>query len=89
MSTPDKARLQLDIENTWHSRAKARGLAPNTMAYKRAEIEFFTGAMTAINALHPNTVNVGKLSEMVPVAWVIHLVSGRSVTPLEQPSHAG
>ena len=73
------AEIKAAIEATWHSRAAAQMLKPRSMAYKRAEGEFFTGAIAAINALCPNA-DPTKLSNDVPPIWVINALSGMPIT---------
>jgi hypothetical protein len=72
------SELQAAIEQRWKERAKTQGLKPKSMAYKRAEVEFFSGAMTAIHATDP-AAEPDKLSARVPVIWVINIMSGRPV----------
>jgi len=67
---------QATIEKRWLARAEAQELKPNTMAYKRAEVEFFAGAMTALEALAPCPED--KMQHSPPI-WVINIVSGRPV----------
>lgn len=69
---------RIAIESQWTSRAAAQGLKPGTKTYQRAEVEFFTGAMAAINALLPHA-EPDHLSPAVPVIWVINAMSGRPI----------
>lgn len=66
------------IEDAWLARAAAQGLVKNSAKYKRAEVEFFVGAMTAINAFFPEDDKT-RLSSKVPVYWVINGLSGRPI----------
>lgn len=74
----DPQALRAAIEKQWKGRAEARGLKPGSAAYSKAEVEFFTGAMSALNAVFPNTED-DRLSPMVPVLWVINAMSGRPI----------
>lgn len=66
------------IEQAWKDRAKAQQLKPGTKTYARAEIEFFAGAMAAINAFFPDA-DSRRLSSKVPPIWVINAISGRPI----------
>lgn len=67
------------IEQAWIDRAKTQGYEPGSAKYKRAELEFFTGAMVAINVIFP-AEDPAEMSREVPVGWVLDLLSGRPVT---------
>ena len=71
--------IKASIESQWKGRAAAQGLKAGTEAYRTREVEFFTGAMTAINALSPHPEGGDKLSPEVPVAWVLHALSGQPI----------
>jgi hypothetical protein len=74
------AAMRAQIEAAWLSRAAAQQLGkPSSARYSKAEAEFFVGAMAALNAAFPNPEGADKLSTAVPVAWVIHMMSGRNV----------
>lgn len=70
--------VKMAVETAWISRADTQQLKPKTMAYKRAEVEFFVGAMTAIHAMDPNA-EPDKLSRLVPAIWTVNIMSGRPV----------
>lgn len=66
------------IEQRWLSRATAQGLKPGTKAYQKAEVEFFSGVMTALDVLFPNK-NTENLSNAVPPLWIMNALSGRPI----------
>jgi hypothetical protein len=66
------------IEQQWLDRAKAQDLKPTSMAYKRAEVEFFAGAMAALHTMFPNA-EATKLSNAIPPIWVVNAISGRPI----------
>lgn len=68
------------IELAWLTRAAAQDLKPKSMAYKRAEVEFFAGAMAALNAAFPPP-DPASLSASIPPIWIINILSGRPVVP--------
>ena len=59
------AAIERQIEAQWRSRAKTQGYRPGSDRYLRAELEFFVGAMAAMEAL------TGDPSESCPPRWVI------------------
>lgn len=69
------------IEKQWLSRAKTQGLGnPKSARYRKAEIDFFVGAMTALQAMQdPSEGQENKLSSLVPPYWVINIMSGRNL----------
>lgn len=69
------------IEKQWLSRAQAQGLGkPKSIRYRKAEIEFFVGAMTALQAMQdPSEGQENKLSSLVPPRWVIRIMAGDNV----------
>ncbi len=50
------------IEEQWKSRARAQCYKPGSALYRRAELEFFVGAMAAIEAV---------TGEPSPPRWII------------------
>ncbi|MBN8523899.1 MAG: hypothetical protein J0M02_01045 [Planctomycetes bacterium] len=50
------------IEEQWKSRARTQGYKPGSNRYRQAELEFFVGAMAAIEAVTGNPS---------PPRWVI------------------
>lgn len=66
------------IEQAWLSRAKAQYLKPGTVKYRTAEVEFFAGAMSTLQALFPNE-DPSRLSAAVPPIWTICAMSGRPI----------
>lgn len=71
-----------NVEQAWRNRATAQELKPGSAAYRKAEVEFFTGAMATINAIFPSD-DPTRLSGKVPVKWVINAMSGRPI--VEEP----
>ena len=65
------------IENAWLSRAAAQGLKANSVAYRRAEIEFFCGAMAALNSQNPGDDTV--VSPKIPPSWTFNPFCGRPI----------
>ena len=66
------------IEQAWLSRSRMQGLKPGTVKYRRMEVEFFAGAMVALNAVFPNE-DPTRLSTAVPPIWTICAMSGRPI----------
>jgi len=66
------------VEAQWLTRAKAQFLNPKTQAYKKAEVEFFMGAMAALQAMDPDAPE-GQMTTSIPPIWVINIMSGRNV----------
>lgn len=58
------------IEDMFIERAKAQGLKPGTKTYLKAEVEFFCGAMAALQIVNGTDPHAG---------WYIRLLSGRGV----------
>lgn len=78
-SSAYKEEIQEFIEHRWKERAKMQDFGkPSSARYKRAEMEFFCGAMTAMHALFPDN-GEDRLSSLVPPIWVINSMSGRNV----------
>ena len=78
MPTKSMQELRAAVEKAWLSRAEAQELKPGTMKYKRAEVEFFTGAMAALNAVEPSPVADG-LGPLVPASWIFAIMRGDQV----------
>jgi hypothetical protein len=53
------------IEEQWKSRARAQRYKPRSVRYQQAELEFFTGAMSAMEAV------TGDTGSSCPPRWVI------------------
>ena len=53
------------IEEQWKSRARTQCYKPGSVLYRRAELEFFVGAMAAIEAV------TGDTGSNCPPQWVI------------------
>lgn len=86
MNRPDESAYAA-IEAMWRGRAKEQSLKPGTKTYAKQELEFFTGAMAALNAVFPNE-KPDQLSAAVPVRWVINALSGRPIAPeIKPPVH--
>lgn len=66
------------IEERWLARAKTLGYRPKTVKYRKAEVEFFAGAMSAIHAMDPEATE-DRMSNKVPTRWIIHLMAGDPV----------
>ena len=80
----EREALKLEIESQWISRAKTQGLKPGSASYKRAELEFFLGAMTAIHLLDASNKDSNTLSPMVPVSWVINPMTGSPIVDINK-----
>jgi hypothetical protein len=79
MNQEDKqVSVRAAVEQAWRDRVKAQGIPLKGQKYIKAEIEFFCGAMVAINAMDPNA-EPDRLSRLVPPAWVILPMSGRPI----------
>lgn len=78
MNADAKQVLRARIEQAWRERANTQGYKPKSAAYRKAEIEFFTGAMHAIHALDPEA-KPEKISGNVPAIWVINGMTGRPI----------
>ncbi len=74
-----KEDIHFNIEQQWRSRAASQYLKPKSAAYKKAEVEFFCGAMAALQACYPDNDNPERLTSMVPPKWVVCIMSGRPV----------
>jgi len=59
------AAIEQQIEVQWRSRAKTQGYRAGSVRYQRAELEFFVGAMAAMEVL------TGDPSTSCPPRWVI------------------
>lgn len=53
------------VEAQWRSRARTQGYRPGSPRYQRAELEFFVGAMAAMEAI------TGDPAGSCPPSWVI------------------
>ena len=71
------------IEAQWRSRAKTQDLKPGTAKYANLEVEFFTGAMAALQAAFPNENASDEMTRMVPPKWIVSAISGRPICPKE------
>lgn len=78
LSQEYKDEMAQRIEDVWLSRAKSQHLGkPSTITYRRKEIEFFIGAMSAINEILPRDDD--RLSDYVPPRWVINPMTGDNI----------
>lgn len=77
--TINPQELRESIGRQWLSRAKEQELKPGTAKYRRAEIEFFCGAMAALNAVKPNKEHPELIGDLVPRVWAISIMTGRPV----------
>jgi hypothetical protein len=69
-TTTPPSDLLAAIEQHWLGRAKMQNMpGPTSLTYKKAEIEFFAGAMAALDA--------GGFT--IPAKWVMAAMSGRNV----------
>jgi hypothetical protein len=57
------------IEAVWRGRVQTMQMKPNSMAMRKAEVEFFCGAMAAFTAM----------GYSVPVGWTVCIMSGRPI----------
>jgi hypothetical protein len=69
MTTPITKEQQASIEAGWRSRAATQGYNPRHMEYKRAELEYFMGAMQALDSLGLSG----------PPIWIFNVVGGRPI----------
>lgn len=63
------------IATHWRERAAVQGYKPGSAKYKKAQIEFATGAMAALAETH-----------RMPPAWVINIVYGDDVFENDYPA---
>lgn len=63
--------LREKIENQFIERCKANNIKCDTTKFKKAQAEFFAGAMSAL--IH------SKIIESVDVKWTMTILSGRSI----------
>lgn len=75
----DKQAIRIAIEEQWKNRASRQMLKPKTAAYRKAEIEFFCGAMAAMEAIAPNTDKPEEVSPLSPPVWTLRMLCGRPV----------
>lgn len=68
------------IEAQWRSRARTQGYRSGSQRYQRAELEFFVGAMAAMEALTSDSAG------SCPPRWVI---AGMRGDPIAPPDPAG
>ena len=68
------------IEEQWKSRARTQCYKPRSVRYRQAELEFFTGAMAAMEAV------TGDTGSSCPPRWVIAGMRGDPIVP---PAPAG
>lgn len=68
-----KSEWMKAVEAAWNSRAKAQGLRPKSVSYKKVELEFAVGAMAAASALLP----AGECCS--PPSWVINAMRGEPI----------
>ncbi len=64
------------IEAQWRTRARAQGYRSGSQRYQRAELEFFVGAMAAMEAL------TGDPAASCPPRWVIAGMRGDPIVPV-------
>lgn len=84
IGTLDNARidaLQKHIEAQWRSRAKTQDLKHGSAKYLKAEVEFFVGAMAALQAL--DSASGQYLTSLAPLKWTIAMLSGRPILAKE------
>ena len=83
-------KIIASIEAQWVRRAKTQQLKYGSLAYKKLEWEFFTGAMSALVAIAQNTpkdfetmpVKTKEDSAMVPT-WIIGVMRGEPIISKE------
>lgn len=66
---PIDPEMRQRIEEVWKSRAQTQNLNPKSLAYKKAEVEFFVGATAALN----------QFGVVMPPKWFVNILSGRPV----------
>lgn len=69
MSNQASQEVLAKVEDQWKGRAKMQGFRPKTVAYRKAEVEFFCGAMASLTAQGYD----------MPVGWTMSMLSGRPV----------
>lgn len=74
--------LRAAVEEGWKQRVIGQDLTPGSMKYRRAEVEFFAGAMTAMNAVMP-AENPQNMGPAVPAIWIINAISGRPIVEVK------
>ena len=74
------------VASMWEARAAAQDLKPGTVKYRRAEIDFACGAAAAIDASDDEKADESRLSERVPVCWVINPLCGMPVFDIKKES---
>jgi hypothetical protein len=85
----DQKTIKTAVEAAWRQRAQVQHLKPNTSAYRVREQEFIAGAMSAIQVTDPDAAkNTDRLSALVPVGWVIALMSGQRIVADAPPEPA-
>lgn len=79
--------LRQVIEERWLARAEAQSLGKRTsMRYRKAEAEYFAGAMAALNAVFPNVEEPALVSPMVPPQWFFDLMTGNNIAKVPDGS---
>lgn len=79
--------LRQAIEERWLARAETQSLGKRTsMKYRKAEAEYFAGAMAALNAVFPNVEDPTLISSMVPQQWVFDLMFEQNIAKVPNGS---
>lgn len=74
----DKAYIHKYVEDGLTRRIDQLGAKPESVAARREEAAFLAGAATALQAVFGKPGD-DKMTEAVPVIWVLWPMSGRSV----------
>lgn len=76
MSTENRyatAAMINKVEAGWKSRMRTQGMIPHHVKTQRAEIEYFIGAMAALDAA----------GFVMPPRWVVTIMSGQRICQME------
>lgn len=74
--------IRKSVEDAWLLRTQTRNYGkPRSAKYQKAELEFFVGAMAALQAVQPGEGD--KLSPLVPPDWVFNPLTGRNIVEVK------
>lgn len=74
-----KQEIKALVERRWIDRAKAQRYEPGSNKYGKLEVEFFAGALAAIDACDDAPRPPETLSGAAPVSWVVRGMSGQPI----------
>jgi hypothetical protein len=77
-----KEAIRTYVEANWVSRARGQELKHGTKKYSEAEVNFFAGAIAALQAVYGPDAD--KLVPEVPMMWVLGPMSGRHIVEKEE-----